>query len=206
MFINSPRFPEDISYGSSGGPKYNTTVKESLSGRANKNINWRYPLHEYNVGYGLRHKEDLEVVLSFFHVAEGRAHSFRYKDFSDYRSLGVNSIVASTDSVLGVGDGINRTFQLIKNYTVGTIAKTRKITAPVTSTILIALNSIETTAFIVDDTSGMITFTTPPILGVAISAGFEFDVPCSFVSDFMPTSLDDFNSGSIDLRLEEQRV
>ena len=49
----------------------------------------------------------------------------------------------------------------------------------------------------VSTTTGVVTFTTAPALGVAISAGFEFDVPVRFDTDVFDVTLDLERLGSI---------
>ena len=83
-FIEAPRFPDDISYGSRGGPAYNTTVIVVDSGAESRNQRWSYPRHEYDVAYGVNTLARLEELLEFFHVVAGRAIGFRYKDWMDY--------------------------------------------------------------------------------------------------------------------------
>ena len=46
-------------------------------------------------------------------------------------------------------------------------------------------------------TTGVVTFTIAPALGVAISAGFEFDVPVRFDTDVLDVTLDLERLGSI---------
>ncbi|RYE16938.1 MAG: TIGR02217 family protein, partial [Sphingobacteriaceae bacterium] len=43
------RFPEDISYGSSGGPGYSTDIITVNSGAEQRNINWNQARSKYNV-------------------------------------------------------------------------------------------------------------------------------------------------------------
>ena len=49
----------------------------------------------------------------------------------------------------------------------------------------------------VDTTTGVVTFTTAPAGGVAVRAGFEFDVPVRFDSDTLDVTLDFERLGSI---------
>lgn len=199
------RFPEAISYGSSGGPNYNTTVVDSQNGRRKKNINWEYPLHTYNVAYGVKTMEEMHELLRFFHIAEGRAHTFLYKDWADYNSTIPGQPTSSSDQLLGIGDGSTRDFQLVKNYTVGSHNKVRNIALPVQGTLEVEINGAPTTNFTISDT-GLITFNVAPSAGQAIRAGYEFDVPVSFDDDFLPTSYDDYESNSADVTLSEERL
>ena len=40
MSFAEVRFPDDISYGSSGGPEYSTDIVETQSGHEQRNANW----------------------------------------------------------------------------------------------------------------------------------------------------------------------
>ena len=48
----------------------------------------------------------------------------------------------------------------------------------------------------VDTTTGIVTFTTAPLVGEVISADFEFDVPVRFDTDEMAISMDSFDAGN----------
>ena len=54
-------------------------------------------------------------------------------------------------------------------------------------------------AYIVDTTSGMLTFTAPhiPASGTTVTAGFLFDVPVRFDTDKLEISLSGFEHGAI---------
>lgn len=206
MFIDGPRFPERISSGSRGGPMYNTTVESALSGKKVKNSNWTYPLHKYDITYGIRDIEDLLQVLNFFHAAGGRAHTFRFKDWVDYKSSGTyRGAITAADQNLGVGDGANADFYLVKNYVVGVATRERKISKPVSGTLLVALDGVETTAYSID-TKGLITFDTPPGSGAVVTAGYEFDVPCSFDDDYLPTTMEEYLNLSVSVTVSEDRI
>ena len=88
MFIETPRFPDDIAYGAQGTILYNTSVTRSQSGRHMANANWAYPLHEYNVGYPVRSFNMLAQLTDYFHVCGGQFGGFRFKDHKDFKSCG----------------------------------------------------------------------------------------------------------------------
>lgn len=203
MFIEQ-QFPVDISFGSSGGPTYRTSVVEALNGSRKKNKIWSYPLHRYDVSYALKTMEQLEAVIEFFHQCEGRAHEFRFKDWADFKSCSHHQQISLTDQQIGIGDGIKTNFQLIKSYGT-TNPKTRPISKPIENTLLVAIDGVLTESYTVSD-KGVLQFDTAPSPGVNISAGFEFDVPCEFGADEMETSLDMYKMGSISLPIQEVRL
>ena len=90
------------------------------------------------------------------------------------------------------------TFALLKRYISGAQSWTRAIAKPVGGTVRLALNGVEQmSGWSVDTATGSVTFTTAPGAGVAITAGFEFDVPVRFDSDMLDVTLDLERLGSI---------
>ena len=86
----------------------------------------------------------------------------------------------------------------MKRYASGAQSWTRAIAKPVTETVRIALGSVEQlSGWSVDTTNGVVTFTAAPGVGVAITAGFEFDVPVRFDTDVLDVTLDLERLGSI---------
>jgi len=95
-------------------------------------------------------------------------------------------------------NGTATLYQLTKRYTSGAQSWTRAITKPVAGTVTIALNGTsQASGWSVSTTTGLITFTTAPAAGVAITAGFEFDVPVRFDTDALDVTLDLERLGSI---------
>jgi uncharacterized protein (TIGR02217 family) len=207
-FIESPRFPVDISYGSSGGPAWSTNVVETDSGAESRNQRWSSPRHEYDVSYGIRSLASLETLLKFFHVVSGKAIGFRYKDWMDFKSCDRLSTPAATNCAIGTGTGALATFQLYKTYTQGSYTRSRKIWKPISGTVLIAVagaTKTETTHYTIDYTTGVVTFTGGNLPGAAaaVTAGFEFDVPVRFDTDKLSVSLDYYKSGGAQVSLIE---
>ena len=63
---------------------------------------------------------------------------------------------------------------------------------------MIALGTVEQMAgWTLDATTGIVTFTAAPSIGVIIRAGFEFDVPVRFDTDMLDVTLDIERLGSI---------
>lgn len=159
-FLETPRFPEDISWGSKGGPSYNTTVIQVNSGYESRNINWAYPLAQYDVAFGIRSATDLSDLINLFHSVAGMAYGFRYKDWADYTSaLDPNAVITHNDQSLGFGDGVTAAFQLSKTYTSGILSRIRPITKPVSGTEIASIDSVlQTNRFSVNSISGILTF------------------------------------------------
>lgn len=204
MFLEQ-RFPEKISYGSSGGPTYRTTVVDGLSGIRKKNIDWQYPLHQYDAVYGVKTLEEMYELLALFHNAQGMAHSFRYKDWSDYNSSVPTLAITPFDQLLGIGDGARRQFQIIKRYNVGAYTKDRIITKPVHDTVQVAVGGVVTSAYTISD-MGVITLDSVPSAGQEVRCGYEFDVPVSFGTDSLSTSYEQYQNLSTTVPIMEERL
>lgn len=205
-FLETPRFPETISYGSSGGPGYSTTVIKLASGYEKRNVNWAQSRYKYNASFGVNTLDDIEILVAFFHVAQGMANGFRYKDWADYKSGLLGGTLADTDQTLGTGDGTITTFQLVKIYTQGN-SRTRTINKPVAGTVIVSLDDVsQGSGWTVDTTTGIVTFSSPPGNNVVVKAGYEFDVPGRFDTDELSTSLDDYNIGSASVPIVELRL
>jgi uncharacterized protein (TIGR02217 family) len=74
----------------------------------------------------------------------------------------------------------------------------RPITRPVAGSLRLALDGMEqATGWVLDTTTGIVSFDTPPAVGVAITAGFAFDVPVRFDTDVLEVNLAAFEAGAI---------
>lgn len=198
MAFHEVRFPDDISRGARGGPRRLTQVVELGSGDEERNTAWANSRRVYDVSYGIRNADKLAEVVTFFEARRGRLYGFRFKDWSDYKSCPPMRITHPADQSLGTGNGSIKTFQLRKTYASGSSSWVRTITKPVADTIRVALNGTEqASGWTVDLATGVITFSTAPGSGVAVTAGFQFDVPVRFDTDQLDMVLDIERLGSI---------
>ena len=204
------RFPTDISRGVSGGPERKTDITVLASGHEQRNQRWSDSKRTYNVGYGIKNIVQLYAIIEFFEARRGPLYGFRFKDFSDYNSTAPSSQHTPIDQTIGVGDGVLTTFQLVKTYSPSSNPYVRDITKPVSGTVSIAIDGAiktEGTDFVVDTTTGQVTFTTAPLAGSVITAGYEFDVPCRFSSDKINYDLTDCDLGRFpDIQIVEIRI
>ena len=137
-------------------------------------------------------------VVAFFEARNGRLHGFRFKDWGDHKSCPPSQTLGPTDQVIGTGNGTSITFQLTKRYASGSHTWVRTITKPFAGTVLVAVDGAPlASGWSVDTTTGVVTFDTAPTAGVAITAGFEFDVPVRFDTDVFDVTLDLERLGSI---------
>lgn len=185
MAFHEIRFPDDIAYGATGGPEFATTIVSMASGYEQRNINWEAARGRWDVASGLKRQTQLDVLIAFFRGRKGRAHGFRFKDWTDYQA---------TAQSIGTGDGTNKVFQLSKTYTSGAGSEKRVIKKPVSGTTKIYLNgALQTSGVSISTTTGAVTFTNAPGNGVPVTADFEFDVPVRFDTDRMAVTIEYIN-------------
>lgn len=207
-FIETPRFPENLSYGSQGGPGFQTGIAVLQSGHEQRRGVWATPRHQYNASFAVKTVADVETVRDFFQAMRGRLHGFRFKDWNDYTSAsdGVSS-PSDTDQTIGTGDGAETDFQLVKLYTTGTETLTRTINKPVSATVVVSLDDVgQGSGWSVDTTTGVVTFSAAPGNNVVVKAGYEFDVPVRFDIDVLAVSADTYGIRSADVPIVELRI
>jgi len=200
MAFHEIRFPANLSFGALGGPERRTEVVELANGHEERNTPWAASRRRYDAGTGLRALDDLELLVAFFEARMGMLHSFRWKDWGDYRSAPASKPITAMDQLLGLGDGETRSFALRKAYRSGAQTYWRAITKPVAGSVLAAVGQDALTLdrdYTVDATTGIITFNRAPETGAEVQAGFEFDVPVRFDTELIQTSLASFKAGEL---------
>ena len=191
------RFPVDIALKSRGGPERRTRIVSLLSGREERNAQWAHSRRKFDAGYGIHSLSALAAVVTFFEERRGMLYGFRFRDPGDNMSCAPAKRPSPMDQALGQGDGARKTFQLLKSYGQTLAPYQRIVQKPVENSVRIAVNGIEQRDFRVDHTSGLVTFQTPPPRGSAITAGFSFDVPVRFDTDFLEIDYSAFAAGEI---------
>ena len=190
MAIDNVEFPRELSYGSSGGPRFNTIVTKLSSGFEGRQQQWERALLEFDAAPAILDKDRLATLLKFFYARRGRARGFLFHDYTDFTSASDNqSAPTATDQICGTGNGVNQTFQLQKTYSDSEATYTRDITQPVPGTVLVSLNNTPQPSGWTLNSLGQIFFSTAPAVGVVVKAGFEFWVPVRFDTDFLETTL-----------------
>jgi len=195
-------FPLDVALKSAGGPERRTDIVVLGSGAEERNARWVHSRRRYDAGYGVKTFEALSAVVAFFEERRGRLHGFRWRDRLDHASAAPGSAVAPADQALGTGDGTRTAFQLVKTYG-GTLAPyQRPIVKPVAGSVRVAVAGSAVAAgvaFTVDTTTGLITFLSGhvPPNGASVTAGFLFDVPVRFDTDYLEIDLSAFAAGAI---------
>lgn len=192
MAFHNIRLPDNIERGASGGPSFNTLISTTESGHEVPTARWAYPRQAWNIGYGMEYIDDptsaVSLVRDFFYAREGRLHSFRFKDWSDYN--------VPSGVLVGPGAGGPMTFQLFKKYDSGGFSFIRPIYTPVTGTVGVTRIPGGPLSFTVSPT-GLVTISTSVQPSENVYAVFEFDNKVRFDTDELNLSLEMFNVGHI---------
>lgn len=198
MGFHEIRFPVALSFGSAGGPERRTEIVALTNGFEERNTPWEHSRRRYDAGIGLRSLADLHTMTAFFEARRGRLFGFRWKDWSDFTSGRLGDLISPLDQQIGIGDGQNRSFQLAKSYSDAAGSYSRPILKPVEGSVRVAMDGYEApSGWSSDPRTGRLVFDTPPAAGVAITAGFAFDVPVRFDVDFLAVSIESFNAGEV---------
>jgi uncharacterized protein (TIGR02217 family) len=168
---------------------------------------WSADQGKWNVGFGIRDWDDLYTVYSFFQVMRGKAHTFRFKDWLDFK--------VTTQMNFGTGNGTIAAFQLKKTYDFSSSgnAYIKTITKPLTGTILIyvaASLKTEGTDYNINYATGIVTFIAGhiPTSGQALTWQGEHDKHTRFDSDEFRVALEAFDAGDVQniLIIEEKET
>ncbi|MEM9349733.1 MAG: DUF2460 domain-containing protein [Pseudomonadota bacterium] len=192
------RFPTTLSFGSVGGPERRTEIVTLANGFEERNTPWAHSRRRYDAGVAMRSLDDVEELIAFFEARQGQLYGFRWKDWTDYRSVASSRDIAFDDQVIGNGDGVTQDFPLLKTYRSGTHTYARPIQKPVAGTIRVGLADDEKQEGIdyeVDLTTGVVSFAHPPDANAEVTAGFEFDVPVRFDTNSIQNSVAAFRAG-----------
>ena len=190
--------PLDITIASAGGPERRTEIVTLASGREERNARWAHSRRRYDAGYGVKSFEALSQVIAFFEERRGMLYGFRWRDRLDHASAEPGVAVTALDQIIGVGDGTTTSFQLVKTYGAAFAPYTRPIVKPVAGSVRVAVDGAALDdGFSVDPATGIVTLEDAPVLGDVVTAGFLFDVPVRFDTDYLEVDLTAFAAGAI---------
>lgn len=188
------QFNPAISYGSAGGPGFNTTVFEGHGGVEQRGRNWATTKGRWNVAHGIRNHSDFEAIRKLFMSVRGKAIGFRFKDWGDY--------LMALEAATPVANGVNNTFKMQRTYTAGSLNYVRRIFKPVTGTIHVFDNAVERTVgtadanrVTIDYATGIMTFGASiiPLNTHVITVTGEYDLPVRFDTDNLDVAQENFD-------------
>lgn len=175
-------------------PRWSTDLQQVDSGAERANQRWESPLHTFILPNAIREHVTYEAIHNHWMAMRGPLQTFPFRDPLDFASAALvqpNFVptLSRTDQPLGTGDGVTRTFQLVKQYTRGVQTYTRTVAHPVVSTVIVGFDGFDPETlspsfpWTVDRLTGLVTFVDAPGPGVVLTAGFLYDVEVRFDSD-----------------------
>ncbi len=149
-----------------GGPMWNTTILTTGAGSEQRFKRWTQPRYRYQIDQPPMRPDMQQALEAFFIARDGQFQGFRFEDYADYQ------ITVPTDTIQLTAT----TFQLRKNYTSGTVTRSRVIYKPVSGTVAVFNQSNQTVVgWTVNTTTGIITFSAAP--GFIPKATANYHVP-----------------------------
>jgi uncharacterized protein (TIGR02217 family) len=197
--FHETRLPARLAFGCTGGVERRTEVVALASGHERRSSPWSQGRRRYLIATAARPLDDAAELVAFFEARKGRLHGFRFRDPTDFKSCVPSAQPAATDQAIGTGDGVRKTFQLAKAYGAGADTVSRPIAKPVAGTVKVAAAGVAlaSSLFTVDAATGIVTLTTAPASGAAVTAGFEFDTPVRFDIDRLDVQMEGFAAARI---------
>lgn len=172
-------------------PRFATRIQRAVSGRELRALDQPNPIWTWTLTYSLLRDEwdtraaagpgigydELRTLMGFFLEQQGAFTPFLFADPTDN---------AATGQVLGAGDGSATAFQLVR--TMGAALPgggfAEPITAPNAVTNIYFNGVLQTpSSYSVAADTGLVTFTTPPPAGQAVSADFTYYFRVRFADD-----------------------
>lgn len=191
MAFKNIRFPTGISYGAVGGPRWSTDVVIKNSGHESRNQNWADARCEYDVAKGCKTETDRRALIAFFRVCKGKAHSFKFKDWSDFEVITGEGVLTQLSAT---------TYQLVKRYTTDDASTyDRYITLPYDVIVKQGSTTLTGANYSLDATTGILTILGSPTPAPTSWTG-SFDVPVRFDTDrlgLVAEDIDYFKSQNI---------
>jgi uncharacterized protein (TIGR02217 family) len=160
-------------------PKWSTLHQESVSGKDNPVQLWPYPRRTWDVSFDVLRSDNaslnipapaqaLQYVEGFYNAVAGSALAFVFVPPEDSTVTG---------QLLGTGDGVTTQFGLVRTWG----GFTEPVFAP-QGTPTIYVSGTPTLAFTLG-TQGLVTFTSAPALGAALTWTGSFGFVCRFDAD-----------------------
>ncbi len=173
--------------------EFSTAITLTASGHERRASHWADARLHFDVGPGVRSEAELGVLLGFFRARRGAARGFRLRDPFDFSSNAMTGVPNPADQRLGTGDGHTARFRLRKNYG-DDDAQRRPITRPRAASVTVAVGGAAASGWTLEP-GGWVVFAAAPAAGLAVTAGFEFDVPVRFAADRLDINAAAFAAG-----------
>lgn len=171
------RLPTSVELGAIRRDMMNLEVIESDSGHEDRNRLWSQFKLEFDITYPIAKRNGpadapYAVVKAAFRATGGGEDSFDFKDWGEFQA---------TAELIGIGDGAETVFPLIKTYAFGSRSHERRIYRPVSAISIKADDvTVDPGDYTVDYELGTVTFDAAPAIGVELTWTGEFNVPVRF--------------------------
>ncbi len=218
-YLAGVRLNENVERGALGGGRFNTSVLTLDSGFEKRNKNWSVPLSEFDVGFGLMLKFqvdpsdiqlDVDELINFFYIVNGMADSWRMKDWSDFEIGYENGSTAGISrQFLGLGDDSTTDFQIFKRYSYGgrtfdRLSLTKMVDDSFVELAVDGVIKDNPADYTIDADRGLFKFDTAPLSTGGTGPGGEhliefrcrFDNHVRLNTDDLKISMEMFNAGS----------
>lgn len=194
MTFYNTRLTDKVSQGFQGSPQWSTTEIANAAGFSAFNQDWSSAHWYFVADYTILNPRDQNEIRACFMAMRGRTHSFRNKDWGDYRA---------TDEPLGTGDGTNTPRQLKKYYIFGAASFARNIILPIASTVVVTANGTPFAVTVNDETGMVAPASGNWPNGQVLLASFDFDVRVRFGQDKYTFTLPAKNVATVSIDLVE---
>jgi hypothetical protein len=178
-------------------PTFQTRIQRAVSGRELRALDYPYPLWQFTLVFELLRDDpaagfnELRKLMGFYMLCQGAFATFLYQDPSDNRVEG---------QPLGIGDSATTQWQLLRTLGDPVLAGggmgqpgtalppaggfAEPIPAP-NQVSAIYFNGITQPPanYSVDPATGIVTFSSPPPYGAAVTADFTYYFRCRFSDD-----------------------
>ena len=163
---------------------WKNTAQENVSGKETRIALWTYPRHQWDLSFdflrqGTVHGSaytEFSQLAGFFNQRQGSFDTFLYTDSDDSTITG---------QAIGTGNASTTDFQLVRAF--GGFVEPILAPNTVTAVKLNGVTKTPGTDYSISSwgsaTPGVVTFTTPPGSGVAVTADFTYYWPVRFLDD-----------------------
>lgn len=203
----APVFPLCPTFGFGVTPNLLVKIVAREGGYERRNRIWRNFLSAYDTtNLGDQRQEDIEQVIDFYKAVGASENSFRFKDWTDFKSCKLNQEPEELDQpIISSGDS-PASFRLVKQWIAGPFAQQRIIQRPIGATILIANQDgdLQSAAdWTLDEATGLLSIG-GGFSGTPSTWGGEFDYWVRFASAINPV-FSNHKIISLTVQLQETR-
>jgi uncharacterized protein (TIGR02217 family) len=182
MALVFPTLP-GLTWNVTKAPIFQTRIQRAVSGRELRALDYPNPLWQFTLAFAfLRDNpaagyDELRTLLGFFMLCQGAYGTFLFDDPTDDQVTG---------QAIGTGNASQTAFQLVR--TIGNSLPGGGFSEPIVAPNAVSavyFNGVvqNPSSYSVDVNTGLVTFTTAPGTGVAITADFTYYFRCRFAED-----------------------